>query len=105
MREEKWAVLELFRPRPQWRERVGGEILAAGVARRLELMRAGAHALGPFEIELADGRWWCMSWEFPDAAAAAGLHRLVSDPTWCERVEVRLLQGHKHDPSDGLPGF
>ncbi|TAJ21213.1 MAG: hypothetical protein EPO68_05175 [Planctomycetota bacterium] len=105
MREAKWSVLELFRPRPEWRERVGREFLAAGVARRVALMRAGAHALGPFEIEQADGRWWCMSWEFASPAEAAPLQQLAADPAWCERIEVRLLEGHPYDPSDGLPGF
>ena len=106
--EEKWGVLERFRVRTAWADRVASErpgLLASHIARRTEMMAAGAHALGPFELPADDGAWLMILWQFPSREAAADLLAMCREPEWEECVEHHLLEGHKHDPRYPLPGF
>lgn len=108
MHEDKWGVLERFRVRPQWRGRVLREdpgLLARAVTARTGLMQGGAHLLGPFLLRFEGEDWWTLLWQFPRREDARALRALCEDAAWNRYVETRLVEGWKHDPVDGLPGF
>lgn len=108
MWESKWGVLERFRVRPEWRDRVlasDPEFFTRAFAARMTLLERGAFVLGPFAIDGPDGSWWTVLWQLPTLAIAEELERLVADPQWTRCVESRLERGQKFDPQAPLPGF
>ena len=112
MQEDKWCVLERFRVREAWRDRVLSErpeLFPTFISRHMHLMEVAACALGPFLISSDDSDsnsgWLSMAWEFSDRQAASELLALWEDPEFVECLEVRFEQGHKHEPNGGLPGF
>lgn len=108
MREDKWGVLERFTVRPEWSGRVLAEqpdFLQRLIDRHGPLIAAGAHVLGPFEMEHEGRDWWTLLWQFPDREASRALHAILADEDIARVLQVELVEGHKHDPGDGLPGF
>ena len=106
--EEKWGVLERFRVRPEWKDRVLDEdpaFLTRLVEQRAPLVDGGAFILGPFLLPHRDGEWWTALWQFPNRDAADALRRAHEEPRWRDYLESELFEGSKYDPAFGLPGF
>ncbi len=109
MREQKWGVVERFRVRARWRNRIGTvhpDLLATQMMLRARLVDTGAHVIGPFlsgDDEAAG--WLTIAWQFHSAEQAEPLRTLWRIAAWQECVEMQIEEGPKWDPFDRLPGF
>jgi hypothetical protein len=109
MREQKWGVIEQFRVRARWRDRVATahpDLLAKQMAQRARLVEGGAHAIGPFLAgDDESAGWLTIAWQFPSAERAEPLRALWQAADWRECIEMQVEEGPKWDPFDRLPGF
>ncbi len=112
MQEEKWGVLERFRVRRNWKDRVEREypgLFHDQMRRRASLLPQDVHVLGPFLLDPPESKdeapYWTVLWQFPTKEMALQLMPILEDSAWTECVETELIQGPKFDPNDLLPGF